>query len=104
MGNEATRFPYQPANKMGRPIGSRAKLSEAFLKDLHDLWIDQGRSILEAALAESPGTVLKIFASVLPKEERRTFVFSLADTLMQAEERLKLRKEIDGRSLTPPAN
>jgi hypothetical protein len=51
----------------GRPLGSRGKLSEAFLADLFSEWKKSGRSALAQVAREAPDTFLRIISSVMPK-------------------------------------
>ena len=63
--------PWQPGhsgNPAGRPLGSRSKLSERFLCDLHAHWEQHGTSVLERVSQERPDVFLRVMASVLPKE------------------------------------
>src|SRR5215475_5317275 len=52
----------------GRPRGSRSKLSEDFLRDLHASWEKHGVSALDRAAALDPVAYCKIVASILPRE------------------------------------
>ena len=63
--------PWQPGhsgNPAGRPLGSRSKLSEKFLCDLHAHWEQHGTTVLERVSQERPDVFLRVMASVLPKE------------------------------------
>lgn len=60
--------PGQSGNPAGRPKGSRNKLAEAFLADLHEKWQEHGVSAIEAMIADKPGDFVKVVASVMPKE------------------------------------
>jgi len=51
----------------GRKLGSRNKLSEAFLADLHRTWLKSGRKALERVAESAPETFLRVCATVLPK-------------------------------------
>jgi hypothetical protein len=52
----------------GRKIGSRNKLGEAFVSDLHDRWIKDGPTVLDAVIKDKPHEFLKVVASLLPKQ------------------------------------
>jgi hypothetical protein len=60
--------PGVSGNPNGRPKGSRHKISEFFLRDLHALWEKKGRSILERAAQESPSALVKVVAGLLPRD------------------------------------
>lgn len=61
-----TRFkPGQSGNPAGRKPGSRNKLNEDFLADLHEAWRQRGKSALAEA---SPDVLIKVVASLLPKQ------------------------------------
>ena len=38
----------------GRPLGSRNKLTEDFLGDLHAAWLEHGNTVLDRVIAERP--------------------------------------------------
>ena len=56
------------ANPLGRPKGSRNKLSERFLSDLHDLWSRRGMQIMDTVADKQPEKVLAAMVQVLPKD------------------------------------
>jgi hypothetical protein len=51
----------------GRKVGSRNKLSEAFLADLHRTWLKHGKKVLDRVAEQNPETFLRVCATVLPK-------------------------------------
>lgn len=51
----------------GRKRGSRGRLSEQFLKDLHSEWQRSGKKVLAQVAATEPATFLRCVATVLPK-------------------------------------
>jgi Family of unknown function (DUF5681) len=55
-------------NPLGRPRGSRNKLGEAFLMDLHDEWLRSGASALKRVAKDDPVQFVKVVASILPRE------------------------------------
>lgn len=60
--------PGQSGNPRGRPLGSRTKLSEAFLCDLYTHWQEHGADVLKRVSSERPDVFLRVMASVMPKE------------------------------------
>jgi hypothetical protein len=59
--------PGQSGNPAGRPRGSRGKLSEDFLLDLHSAWTEHGADALARCAKTEPGVFCKIVASLLPR-------------------------------------
>jgi hypothetical protein len=43
----------------GRPLGSRNKLNEDFLCDLHAAWLERGNKVLDRVIAERPEVFLQ---------------------------------------------
>jgi hypothetical protein len=60
--------PGQSGNPAGRPKGSRNRLSEDFIADLHESWQTHGKTAIERCVAEKPDVYLKIVAGLLPKD------------------------------------
>lgn len=58
---------FKPGNP-GRPKGARNKLGEAFLEDMYEAWKTQGKSVIEAVIADKPEQFLKVVASILPRD------------------------------------
>jgi hypothetical protein len=52
----------------GRPPGSRNKLSESFIADLRDCWERHGVAALEKCAADQPEVLIKVIASLMPKD------------------------------------
>ena len=60
--------PGQSGNPAGRPKGSRNKLAEDFIADLHESWQTHGKTAIERCDAEKPDVYLKVVAGLLPKD------------------------------------
>lgn len=60
--------PGEALNPKGRPKGSRNKVSEAFLQDMHDIWQRRGMQVLEEIATKEPGKLLAAMVQVLPKD------------------------------------
>jgi len=60
--------PGQSGNPAGKPKGSRTKLSEAFLRDLHADWLENGVNVIERVRGEKPDVYLRVVASMLPQK------------------------------------
>jgi Family of unknown function (DUF5681) len=60
--------PGQSGNPAGRPIGSRQKISEALLADLHDVWAEHGKSVLQRLAVTEPGKLASIAYGLLPRD------------------------------------
>ena len=60
--------PGQSGNPAGRPKGTRNKLSEQFLEDMHDLWKRRGMQVLESIVETHPEKLLAAMVQVLPRD------------------------------------
>lgn len=58
----------QILNPNGRPKGSRNKLEERFLADLHKDWEEHGIQALEDGRTKDPMTYVKMVASLMPNK------------------------------------
>jgi Family of unknown function (DUF5681) len=59
--------PGQSGNPAGRPRGSRGKLSEDFLADLHEAWQQHGPDALVRCAEQRPDAFCKLIADLLPR-------------------------------------
>lgn len=53
----------------GRPPGSRPKLSELFWRDLHAVWQEEGRTVMERLARDDPAAFAKIAAMCVLKPD-----------------------------------
>ncbi len=60
----------------GRPKGSRNKLAEAFICDLHEEWARSGPDVLTRLARDDPGAFTRVVAGVLPRELDATLTVS----------------------------
>jgi hypothetical protein len=56
----------------GRPKGSRNRLGEAFISDLHESWLKHGRDVIERVVRDDPSQFLKTCAGLMPREIDQT--------------------------------
>ena len=70
MRDKRGRFIQGHSGGPGRPLGSRVKLSEAFLEDLHTAWEEHGVDVLERVIRDSPEKFLTAVSAVVPKDFR----------------------------------
>jgi hypothetical protein len=91
-------------NPLGRGIGSRNKLADAFIADVHDKWQIQGPAVLDETIKRKPWEFVKIVAGLMPQKLEITNKFQslpdaeLADALARAIK--DLAAGADGRSVT----
>jgi hypothetical protein len=52
----------------GRPVGSRNRLAESFVAALKEIWETHGISALQAVARDDPGTLIKVVASLMPRD------------------------------------
>ncbi|MBK8752942.1 MAG: hypothetical protein IPL99_15510 [Candidatus Competibacteraceae bacterium] len=76
--------PYKPGqcgNPNGRPMGSRQKLTDTFIKDLANHYEREGHKAIERVLDENPVAYLQIICRLLPKDISLTVSNDLSNTL-----------------------
>lgn len=74
---------FGPGNP-GKPKGSRHALGEAFIKALHDDFVEHGVETIEKVRTEKPDAYVKVVASLLPKEFKIETVSELTDEQLDA--------------------
>lgn len=77
--------PGQSGNPKGRPPGSKNKLTEAFWRDMSDVWTAGGKDALERVIKDDPGAFVRVAASLMPKEAELTLRTIAADQLTDDE-------------------
>lgn len=60
--------PGQSGNPAGRPKGSRNKLAETFLQDMHEAWQTSGPQVIADVIKDDPATFLRSMVALMPKE------------------------------------
>ena len=63
--DERGRYLKGIAGGPGRPAGSRNRLTEDFLGDLHTAWQEHGREAIDRVVAEQPEKFLAIVAKMI---------------------------------------
>jgi hypothetical protein len=64
--------PGQSGNPNGRPAGSRTVFSQAFLKDLAEVWSEEGRETMVKTARTSPATFFAVCARLIGPEVKLT--------------------------------
>jgi hypothetical protein len=69
-GKKSGLRPFSPetAPRTGRPKGARNRLNVNFIDDLLAAWETHGKEALRITAKEQPAQLVKIMASILPKE------------------------------------
>jgi hypothetical protein len=90
--------PGQSGNPKGRPRGSRNKLSEDFVADLHDSWKVLGKPAITTVAWTDPSTYLRVIASLLPKDIEDTATNDHLERMSTRELEALLREAQSSRS------
>jgi hypothetical protein len=64
--------PGQSGNSNGRPLGSRTVFSQAFLKDLAEVWSDEGREAMVKTAKINPTVFFATCARLIPQDVKPT--------------------------------
>ena len=67
-GEKGQLKPGSVLNPLGRPKSARSKLSESFLVDLHDVFLERGKAAIEEVCKDKPAEFLRVIAQLLPKQ------------------------------------
>jgi hypothetical protein len=73
--------PGQSGNPNGRPVGSRTVFSQAFLKDLAEVWSDEGREAMVKTAKTNPIVFFATCARLIPQDVKLTVEQSLPGNL-----------------------
>ena len=88
----------------GRKLGSRNRLSEDFLRDLHETWNEHGKSALTKCATHDASVFYKIVAGILPSKFETSLSVSLtadfeaARTFAEAWDIVKQSRKLIGAS------
>ena len=93
--------PGQSGNPKGRPQGSRNKLSEEFLADVHASWQVWGQSALMTAAITDPVSYVRMVASLMPREIEAT-ITPVTERMSDAQLEAIIARGIEG-GLDPAA-
>jgi hypothetical protein len=64
--------PGQSGNPNGRPVGTRQAFSAGFLKDLAEVWAEQGRETMIKTAKDQPTTFFAVCARLIPSDVKLT--------------------------------
>jgi hypothetical protein len=91
-------------NPLGRGIGSRNKLADAFIADVHDKWQVQGPAVLDETIKRKPWEFVKIVAGLMPQKLEITNKFqSLPDAELRDSLARALTELATGADGRPPS-
>ena len=71
-GNLTPWVAGQSGNLNGRPVGSRTVFSQGFLKDLAEVWSEEGRETMVKTARTNPAVFFATCARLIPNDVRVT--------------------------------
>ena len=86
--------PGQSGNLNGRPVGTRQAFSAGFLRDLAEVWSEEGRETMVKAARANPATFFAVCARLIGPEVKLTIEQSLPGNL-SAEDWAMMREIVD---------
>ena len=100
--------PGQSGNPNGRPVGSRTAFSAGFLKDLAEVWSDEGREAMVKTAKTNPSVFFATCARLIPQDVKMTVEQQLPGNLSPEDWRIMreivaaVRQAIPDASSKPP--
>jgi hypothetical protein len=86
--------PGQSGNLNGRPVGTRQAFSAGFLRDLAEVWSEEGRETMVKTARTNPATFFAVCARLTGPEVKLTIEQSLSGNL-SAEDWAMMREIVD---------
>jgi hypothetical protein len=86
--------PGQSGNLNGRPVGTRQAFSAGFLRDLAEVWSEEGRETMVKAARANPATFFAVCARLIGPEVKLTIEQSLPGNL-SAEDWAMMREIVE---------
>jgi hypothetical protein len=86
--------PGQSGNLNGRPVGTRQAFSAGFLRDLAEVWSEEGRETMVKTARTSPATFFAVCGRLIGPEVKLTIEQSLPGNL-SAEDWVMMREVVD---------
>src|SRR5262249_25180974 len=83
--------PGQSENPNGRPVGSRTVFSQGFLKDLAEVWSDEGREAMVKTAKTNPTVFFATCARLIGPEVKLTIEQQLPGNLSPADWNLMMQ-------------
>jgi hypothetical protein len=77
--------PVQSGNLNGRPVGSRTAFSAGFLRDLAEVWPEEGRETMVKTARTNPAVFFATCARLIPNDVRVTVQQQLPGNLSAEE-------------------
>ncbi|HVQ82263.1 MAG TPA: DUF5681 domain-containing protein [Pseudolabrys sp.] len=96
--------PGESGNPKGRPQGSRNKLSEDFIADLHESWKSLGKPALLAAAWTDPVAYVRVVASLIPRELETTITPVAMERMSDAQLEAIIARCIEEDGLDPASD
>src|SRR5262249_41030320 len=83
--------PGQSGNPLGRPLGARSRLSEAFIEAVGEAWAKYGFACLKWLAMNDKATFVHVALALVPKQlkaelEGKKAVYMISDKPLTAEE------------------
>ena len=77
--------PGQSGNPKGAPLGTKRKMGEDFLADMHEAWLERGKEVIAKIIKNEPSVFLRVMAALMPRDIELTITISRAERLTDDE-------------------